>query len=55
MSELGERVATVEADNNNMKDAIKSLSDRVAKLEKTIWYACGGLGALQVLLSYLKH
>lgn len=55
MSELGERIATLEAENKHMKEALNDLTQRLAKVEKTIWWACGALGALQVILAYAKH
>lgn len=55
MSEQGERIATLEAENKHMQKAINNLSERLAKVEKTIWMACGALGLLQVLLAYIKH
>jgi hypothetical protein len=55
MGDHGERIATLEAENDHMKAAIKDMGERLGKVEKTIWAACGALGLLQIVLNYVKH
>lgn len=55
MSEQGERIARMETEIEHLKQAIVDLTTRLTKVEKTIWMACGALGLLQVLISFLKH
>jgi len=55
MSEQGERMARMETEIEHLKQAVVDLTSRVGKLEKTIWFAAGALGLLQVILGYMKH
>ena len=55
MSEQGERIARMETEIEHLKTAIVDLTLRLAKVEKTIWLACGALGLLQIILGFVKH
>ncbi len=55
MSEQGERIARLEAENKFMQDALKNVTDRLSKVERTIWLASGFIAAVQVLIAILKH
>jgi wobble nucleotide-excising tRNase len=54
MSEQGERIARLEAENKFMQEAIRNISDRLSKVEKTIWGATGALALVQILIAVLK-
>jgi wobble nucleotide-excising tRNase len=55
MSEQGERIARLEAENKFMQEAIRNISDRLSKVEKTIWGATGALALVQIAIAIFKH
>jgi wobble nucleotide-excising tRNase len=54
MSEQGERIARLEAENKFMQEAIRNISDRLSKVEKTIWGATGAVCLVQIVIAVLK-
>ncbi len=54
MSEQGERIARLEAENKFMQEAIRSINERLSKVEKAIWGATGAVCLVQIVIAVLK-
>jgi hypothetical protein len=55
MSEQGERIARLEAENKFMQEALKNVTERLSKVERTIWGASGALALVQIAIAIFKH